>query len=128
VSTGLANKNRLLRLLTTIVVSLFLLQSALAGGALGHVGQTPGETCASSQPATDAGGAPSMPGAPAPHHSFCCVLHVSAIVLPQNLSHASLIRLQFPERAFESHTSADATPRLEPSGSPQSPRAPPFSA
>jgi hypothetical protein len=125
------NTNWLLRLLTTMVVSVFLLQSALAGGdmAARHGEGTSGEICVVSQPSSDTNGAPASPAGAASHHSFCCILHISAINIPPNESHASLIRLQFPHDTVASWLSDDAaTPRREPSRTPQSPRAPPFSA
>lgn len=129
--SGLNNKNTLLRLLTTVVVSLFLLQSAIAsiGMTDRHSGSASDEFCASSQTASGDIDKPVVPVGSVSHHSFCCVLHNAAIDFFPRISHAYLIRRQFPEDRFELSAAARAPiQRAEPSGAPQSPRAPPFSA
>jgi hypothetical protein len=124
----LTSKNTLLRLLTTIVAGLFLLQSAMASISLAnpHAGQATGELCATLQPAPGEAGMPAYPGVPATHHGFCCILHAANIYFPPKISHAHLIRLQFPQELAELWASEDGIrDRREPSSAPQSPRAPP---
>jgi hypothetical protein len=131
VFSSLKNKNTLLHLLTKVVVSLFLLQSAIASvGMTGrHRGSASNELCASFQTASGDIDKPVVPVGFVSHHSFCCVLHNAAIDFPPRISHAYLTRRQFPGNRVELSAAAGIPDlRAEPSGAPQSPRAPPFFA
>lgn len=128
--SGRTNKSTLLRLLTIIVTSVFLLQSAVAGiNSASHSDNQFGVVCANPQPSSgDVGNptSPTSPAVPVGHHGFCCVLHTVAAYFPPNLSYAYLIRLQFADDRFPLWTSEGVpSSLLEPSKAPQSPRAPP---
>jgi hypothetical protein len=129
VYSGINNKKALLRLLTAIVVSLFLFQSAFASVGLTdhHSGSVSVELCATSSSSGDLEN-PVVPDRTNAHHGFCCIIHTFAISFPPKQSNADLARLQFPEDIFALWTSGEVLPhRLDPSSSPQSPRAPPLS-
>jgi hypothetical protein len=126
-----ANRNSLLRVLTMIVAGIFLLQSATASvGATGHAdGQALGGVCAPSQPFLGDGGNPAAPVVPAAHPGLCCILHAGAAYFPPKSSATHRVWLQFPDDkpALRESESRSAR-RFEPSGAPQSPRAPPISS
>jgi len=127
VLSGFVNKRSLLRLLTILVTGALLLQSAAA--AVGFVDQSnmsSAELCSTSLSSSGAASGPVTPDTPITHHNSCCILHAVAFVLPIKISHASLIRLQFPDERLKPWASVTAiAQRLEPSRAPQSPRAPP---
>ena len=119
-----------LRLLAVIVASLFMLHSALAYVDVAkHSGgsQVSGTLCVSPQPTSDTGGNSKLPAVPVgTHHGSCCIIHSTAIDVPDRASHAYFIRMLFPEAVFKFETLNDVrTELLDPSGAPQSPRAPP---
>jgi hypothetical protein len=130
VFSGINNRNALLQLLTTVVVSLFLFQSAFASVGMADrlSGSASPELCATLQPSSGDTGKPFIPDRTPSHHGFCCIVHNFAISFPPKISNAYLARLQFPHDLFEMWASEDIVlPRLDPSSSPQSPRAPPHS-